>query len=235
MSMSYDADFARGEPALERWLKLTFILGLHGVLIIMLANAAWRRDAETIVSRLDVRVIEETPPPKPKPEPVRAKPLPMTPHPVQAPVPRREPAPAPQPAPSPPVLTAAPDAPAPAATYTVPLQAPAPVKSDRVAAAPPSPPPVTAPRFDADYLHNPAPAYPPAARRAGHEGRVLLRVLVTAQGRASTVQIQTSSGHARLDEAALETVRQWRFVPAKRGAEAIEDWVLVPIVFQLER
>jgi protein TonB len=59
-------------------------------------------------------------------------------------------------------------------------------------------------------------------------------VLVSEQGAAVSVQLQHSCGFARLDDAALDAVRQWRFVPAKRGAEAIEEWVLVPIAFRLD-
>ena len=102
-----------------------------------------------------------------------------------------------------------------------------------VASAPPAP--ATPPRFDADYLRNPAPAYPPISRRNGEQGRVLLRVLVGPDGDARDVTIQTSSGFERLDHAAQETVRQWRFVPARLGRDAVAAWVIVPIAFALGR
>jgi protein TonB len=47
------------------------------------------------------------------------------------------------------------------------------------------------------------------------------------------VQLKASSGSQRLDTAALETVRQWKFVPARRGDTPVEAWVLVPITFSL--
>jgi protein TonB len=94
--------------------------------------------------------------------------------------------------------------------------------------------PVIAARFDADYLHNPPPAYPPISRRLGEEGRVVLRAHVLPDGRADNVEIRQSSGSPRLDAAALDTVRRWRFVPARQGSEAIASWVLVPIAFRLE-
>jgi len=104
-----------------------------------------------------------------------------------------------------------------------------------VAVAPLSPPsPLTQPIFNADYLDNPAPAYPALSRRLGEQGRVLLRVLVNVRGTSDEVQVHTSSGHARLDEAARDTVSRWRFVPAKRGAEPVSAWVLIPISFRLE-
>ncbi|MBE0626194.1 MAG: energy transducer TonB, partial [Burkholderiales bacterium] len=90
------------------------------------------------------------------------------------------------------------------------------------------------PRFDAAYLNNPAPAYPRASRLAGQQGQVLLKVLVGTSGSAVNIAVQHSSGFERLDDAALNSVRQWHFAPAKRGDQAIEAWVLVPIVFRLD-
>jgi protein TonB len=92
----------------------------------------------------------------------------------------------------------------------------------------------TTPGFSAAYLRNPAPRYPVAARRAGEQGTVTLRVLVTRDGQPARVDVEKSSGSAHLDTAALEAVRVWRFVPARQGTDAIESWVLVPIVFRLE-
>jgi protein TonB len=89
-------------------------------------------------------------------------------------------------------------------------------------------------RFDADYLGNPKPPYPPISRRMREEGRVVLRVLVTADGGAGDVELRASSGSARLDEAALRTVRRWKFIPARRGRTPVQSWVLVPIIFKLE-
>ena len=88
-------------------------------------------------------------------------------------------------------------------------------------------------RFDADYLHNPIPAYPAFSLRLREEGRVLLKVWVAAQGGAKQVVMARSSGYARLDEAAQDAVRQWRFVPAKSGEQLVDSWVLVPVQFSL--
>lgn len=97
----------------------------------------------------------------------------------------------------------------------------------------PANPPVTAPRFDAAYLNNPAPTYPPLSRRLGEQGRVLVRVFVNPNGAPAKVQLRESSGHRRLDAAAEAAVRRWRFVPARRGQAPVGDWVLVPIAFKL--
>lgn len=95
--------------------------------------------------------------------------------------------------------------------------------------------PVTAPRFDAAYLHNPPPEYPAAARRMHEQGAVLLRVRVSGAGTAEQVLVEHSSGSRRLDEAATQAVERWRFVPAHSGTEPVEAWVLVPVEFGLRR
>lgn len=89
------------------------------------------------------------------------------------------------------------------------------------------------PRYHAAALNNPRPAYPLAARRRGQEGKVVLRAQVTAEGHCAAVELKTSSGHALLDRSALQTVRQWRFVPARRGDLAVASWVEVPVTFRL--
>ncbi|AEG01745.1 TonB family protein [Methylomonas methanica MC09] len=94
--------------------------------------------------------------------------------------------------------------------------------------------PTTLPSLQADYLHNPAPVYPEQSRQQGEQGRVLVRVLVTSAGNVEQVNLRKSSGYAALDSAALETVKNWRFVPAHRGSQVVSAWVVVPISFSLE-
>jgi protein TonB len=93
---------------------------------------------------------------------------------------------------------------------------------------------ITPPAFNAAYLRNPAPRYPLASRREGEQGTVTLRVLVDRNGLPARVDIQTTSGWPRLDGAALEAVKEWRFRPAQRGTDPVEGSVLVPIVFRLK-
>jgi protein TonB len=100
-------------------------------------------------------------------------------------------------------------------------------------AHPSAPAPVTAARFDADYLRNSAPIYPALARRLGEEGKLVLRVFVTPEGRPGQIELKTSSGSPRLDLAAQDAVARWKFVPARRADEAIGAWVLIPIIFNL--
>lgn len=125
-------------------------------------------------------------------------------------------------------ISVAPQAPSAAEPSPVP-SAPAPSP-----AAPPAKPALTPPTFNASYLRNPAPRYPTVARRNGEQGTVTLRVLVTRDGAPARVTVEQTSGSRHLDAAALDAVKTWRFMPARQGAEPVEAWVLVPIVFRLE-
>lgn len=95
-------------------------------------------------------------------------------------------------------------------------------------------PVVEPPRYNAAYLNNPPPAYPLAARRRGVEGSVLLRAEVQPDGRCSRTELKQSSGSSLLDQAAQQAVLNWRFVPARRGSQAIVAWVEIPVTFKLE-
>lgn len=137
----------------------------------------------------------------------------------------------------PPVLVASTETPSPVLAPAPPPAPPTPTPVQVAAPpAPPAPAPlqVSQPNFNAAYLENPAPGYPPIARRNGEHGRVTLRVLVNANGTADEVQVRSSSGFARLDDSARDTVRRWKFVPARRGTQAEPAWVLIPISFRLE-
>ncbi|MAZ10436.1 MAG: energy transducer TonB [Sutterellaceae bacterium] len=156
------------------------------------------------------------PPPKPEPKPVVPKPTPKpTPKPVAKPEPVREVAPEP-------VQQAAPAAPAPPAP---PVQQATP--------APEAPAPVTPPRTDAAHLNNPAPQYPALSRRLGEQGRVMLDVYILPDGSVGEIKLNRSSGFPRLDNAALQAVKTWKYVPAKRGDKPIPFWYVQPVSFVL--
>ena len=165
----------------------------------------------------------------PTPMPMQAAPA-TVPKPTPAPPPVRERrVVAPRP-----VIAMQPEQAAPAASFSVPAVATgAPVATAASAPAMASPA-VTPARFDAAYLHNPRPDYPSLSRRLGEEGKVLLRVRVSREGQPAAVDLEKSSNFARLDEAARAVVAHWRFVPARRGDEAIEATVIVPVVFRLD-
>lgn len=116
------------------------------------------------------------------------------------------------------------------------------VEPAKVAEAPKAPPvaekiveeKMEPPTIGASYLYNPAPDYPSASRRLGEEGRVEMKVLISADGAAQDVQIQKSSGSERLDNAAIRAVKRWRFIPYKKNNQALSAYVIVPVKFSLD-
>lgn len=211
-------------------------VALHAAVIVGVRGPSAQRDIPPLTVLEVVLIQSETAGPAPV-EPVRPQAVAPTGSRTAARVASAEPAPRPGPtsrAPAQPVLTL-PDQPqaeeiavsaeTPAATPPAPAE-PAP---QTASLAPPTPA-----SFSAAYLRNPAPRYPVAARRAGEQGTVTLKVLVGSDGLPQRVEVEKTSGSSRLDTAALDAVRRWRFVPARRGSNAIESWVLVPVVFRLE-
>lgn len=89
------------------------------------------------------------------------------------------------------------------------------------------------PVFDAEYLNNPAPAYPISAKSRNIQGKVLIDVVVKVDGTPEHVVISRSSGSKALDESALEAVKRWRFIPARRGNEVVQANVVVPVEFKI--
>lgn len=83
------------------------------------------------------------------------------------------------------------------------------------------------------YSENPKPLYPQEARKKGYEGEILLRVEVLSNGRVGEIEVRRSSGHEVLDRSAIAAVKQWRFVPAKKGETQVSVWVNIPVTFQL--
>ena len=92
---------------------------------------------------------------------------------------------------------------------------------------------VVGPVFDAEYLHNPKPRYPPLARRMKLEGIVIVHVLVSPAGKPEVVRLEKSSGAALLDQAALNAVQGWSFIPARQGSKPVPAWVDIPLHFHL--
>ena len=85
-----------------------------------------------------------------------------------------------------------------------------------------------------EYIRAPQPDYPAMSKRIGEEGRVLLRILVNEDGRPERVEVQKSSGSARLDEAARQAVMRALFKPYIEDGKALAVYALVPISFQLD-
>lgn len=107
--------------------------------------------------------------------------------------------------------------------------------SPSTASAPPAPAGIVTPASaNAAHLNNPAPQYPALALKRKWQGTVRLRVRVLASGKPGEIQIQNSSEHHILDQAAIAAVRQWTFVPAKRDGVPQDSWTHFPLSFKLQ-
>lgn len=197
---------------------LAVTAGLHAALVFALLSHAPTRQSLAEIAPIMVSMIRPQ-----AAEAPRAQPRPDTPAPAKQTVHNADPKPQPLPAP-------AAAGPAPAA-----IQAPPPMATPAAQepAARTAPAAVTPPQFNADYLNNPAPRYPALSIRLREEGTVMLRVQVDEQGLPARVELRSSSGFERLDGVAQETVRRWKFVPARRGDQPVTAWVLVPISFNI--
>jgi protein TonB len=198
---------------------LALIVALHaGVLWGLMQIESVR---EAVQEAVPIMVGLVTLPPKAPPKPQIEPPPPPKPPPVK-------------PRPQPQMIAAQTEAPAP---ISAPIPEPVPVIEEPPPPPPPpaaaEPAPVIPPNFVAAYLDNPAPSYPSSSKRLGESGTVLLRVVVDENGRPASVDVATSSGFERLDRAAIDAVRRWKFVPAKQGDRAVKAAVLVPLEFQL--
>ena len=102
----------------------------------------------------------------------------------------------------------------------------------------PSGGPASAPILDADYkaayLQNPKPPYPLLAFKMRVEGKVVVLAEVLADGKAGQVSLAQSSGNELLDQSALETVKNWKFTPARKDGVIITQAVRIPIIFSLK-
>lgn len=217
-------------------IALAAALGLHGAIVLALVDLRMPAPRTPVVM---VGILAEAPRPKPVEPPSRPTPpqRPVRPQPPTRSTPVQTKAESPQPVPkavptSEPAVAPEPPAPTEPAADSRPAQPSAPAPA---APAVPAPDMLVAPVYHADYLHNPEPAYPLLSRKRGETGEVRLRVRVGVNGRAESVAISASSGYPRLDLAALDAVRAWRFVPAHQGGRGVAAWVEVPITFNLER
>jgi protein TonB len=231
------------QPQTMAGLLLTLVLLLHvaGFYLVKLNEPTPIAKPEKIMEVTLVAVplpVADVPPPLPMVEPpkpiVPPKPVPPPPKPIEKPKPVVKPKPIKKPVvhKTDPILIPVAKEPSPLpVTKPMPVATPAPAKA---APAPSKPQTVTQAHVGANYGYNPKPKYPSVARSRGWEGKVVLRVQVSADGDSEGVSVVQSSGHDILDEAAVNAVEGWRFVPAKRGDTAVSSTVNVPINFKLD-
>jgi len=226
------SDFHDGLSAGQRRAMVGAVLAAHVVGGWALLQIREVRDAVAEAAPMFVNLIA---PPSP-PEPVRIEPPPPpkpTPVVKQPPKPvivtaKPSPAPAPFVAPAPP-----PEAPAPIVS---PTPSPMMVAPPLAPPAPPAPPtPKIIPASAVQYLEPIALEYPRLSKRNGETGRVLIRVYIDEAGLAKNLQVNRSSGHPRLDEAAFAAVQKARFKPYTENGMPIAGWAFIPLEFELEK
>jgi protein TonB len=71
------------------------------------------------------------------------------------------------------------------------------------------------------------------AQRSGEQGDVYLKVYVHENGSGDRVQVAKSSGYPDLDNAAIESVLNWRYIPASQNGQTVADWTTLHLVYQL--
>ncbi len=218
-------------PALFAWprrrMPLALAMALHAAVLLALLNGLKPHTVDSVTPREVVVSLIAT----------RAQ-TPLEPRSVRAPEPVVRPAPTPVPTPS--VTSHATPSPAPPAV-AAPVPTPLPVQRNTVSETP-VPTAVNTPAAAAavpvtvssvEYLQPPKPDYPISAKRAGEQGKVLLRVLVDEKGQPERVDIRESAGFARLDEAARQAVLRASFKPHLEDGRAVPVYVMVPISFAL--
>lgn len=211
----------------QRRLMVGIIVTVHAAAIWALLQVQEVRDAVAQVAPMLVSIVAPPAPPRvetPPPPPVVEKRItPLLPPLIAA---------APSPAPAP-FNVPAPLAPEPEPPPVAVVAAPPPVIA--VPAPAPPAPPRTLPASAVQYLEPLVPDYPRLSKRLGESGRVVVRVYIDEAGLARNTQVNRSSGHPRLDDAALAAVQKARFKPYTENGQAIAGWAFIPIDFELER
>ena len=75
------------------------------------------------------------------------------------------------------------------------------------------------------------PKYPRVSRMRGERGKVLVRVFINRDGFSVKVEIEQSSGFNRLDQAAMDSAKKCRFIPAKRNGKPVKTLATIPYTF----
>ena len=213
------------QPARRCRAAAVVTLGLHLLAGLALLQAGRTVVAQVTPAPVQISLLEERQRP---PEPQQVRPAPAQPLPLQpvlaVPLPEFETT-----APSPRAVQAVVQA-APAAAAAPSLEAPS--STPHIAPQPPQPKTVAASALR--YRVEPAIEVPLLSRRAGEHGRVALRVVFDAQGRPRDIQLQRSSGFARLDAQAVEAMKAARIAPIVEDGRAIEVMAVAWLEYELD-
>ena len=132
--------------------------------------------------------------------------------------------------------TIVPTPPSDSTPYTAPTTPPGPVGGtiDGGFVAPVKPPPVVmGAELDSRFAGSFQPEYPAGERRAEHQGRVDVRVLVVADGRVKQVEKVSAPSSDFFEATERRALQKWRFKPATRDGIPIEVWKTVGLSFVL--
>jgi TonB family protein len=104
-----------------------------------------------------------------------------------------------------------------------------------------APPPPSGPRVvfipydDAPVPKSPIrPQYPLVAQEAGIEGVVVVQAFIDERGRVTETLILKGIPNTGLDEAAMLSIRNTRFKPAKQEGRNVGVWISIPVNFRLK-
>jgi len=195
----------------KRSLILVAILVIHAIVIYAFASGLAKSGQRYLQTILQTSIIETEKP----------KDLPPPPPPVDL----KE---------KPPVQVVAPDI-----NISVPVDTPPPI-TNVVKATPAAPPPPAVVRppppgtpVQVTYRPDISNYYPEASRRQGEEGRVVVKICVSATGKIDSVELATGSGFPELDEAALKVAKAYRFKPATSEGKPVGVCPTLPVKFEL--
>lgn len=83
-------------------------------------------------------------------------------------------------------------------------------------------------------LSRPPGPYPTRARSRGVTGRVMLRVLIKADGSVGTMTVESAEPAGVFEEAAIATVADWTFEPGQYHGTPVPSTIRVPVRFELD-
>lgn len=204
-------------------LALVIVLAVHAVLIALVLTYRF--------------AVSETPAP-PRMVTMNLTPPPAPPESVVTPPPENTPIFAPRPlivlpVPTQPVQVTV-DEPPPVqepVSHAPAAPAPSPVVATSPAPAPPQQ--VSGGDLSSTMIHAPKPRYPVESRRKREQGTVQLTLVLGTDGKVASVRVSRSSGHYRLDEAALKAVRNWRWSPTLRDGVPVQVTGTLALPFEL--
>lgn len=95
------------------------------------------------------------------------------------------------------------------------------------------PPDFVAVEKDPEFVNRVQAVYPEMAKRAGIEGKVIVKVLVGKNGKPEKAQIIKNPGTDIFDEAVINAVMNSTYTPAIQNGRPVKVWLMVPFVFKL--